>query len=63
MCLHCKLFEDEAKNSDMVDSLLYSMKSRIPKQTWKRVEMKGVGDNNGFWEVEIVGTLPVETNI
>lgn len=52
MCLNCKLFGDELKrNDDVIDSLLYSMESRLrPKQEWHRVELKGVGDNDGYWE-------------
>ena len=56
MCLYCKLYEDEAKNNDVVDSLLYLMISRLKtpiKPIRRRIECKGVGDNNGFYELEI----------
>lgn len=48
----------------MVDSLLYQMESRLKKQIqkqiseWKRIPMKGIGDNNGYWEM----TLPPNTS-
>lgn len=60
MCIHCKLFEDEVKpHQDIVDSMAYSMQSRLkepiqkPVGVWKRIECEGVGDNNGFFEIEI----------
>lgn len=61
MCLHCKLFEDEVKpNQDMIDSLFYSMKSRLKNKegekigVWRRIECKGVGDNDGFYELTTI---------
>lgn len=52
MCLHCILFEDEVKpQSDMVDALVYSMNSKMEQPHWNRIELKGVGDNDGYWEL------------
>jgi len=60
MCIHCKLFEDEIKpHKDLIDSLLYSMSSRLkepvkkPVMEWKRIPLKGVGDNDGYFELTL----------
>lgn len=53
--LHDKLFGDEVDHC--VDALAYSMFAsrikQIEKPTWKRIECKGVGDNNGYWELSL----------
>ena len=52
--LYYTLFGDEVDH--YVDALVYSMfSSRIkkPTPTWKRIEYKGVGDNNGYWELSV----------
>lgn len=49
---------EKKTKSDYIDALLYAMQlKKQPKQNWKFIPLKGVGDNNGFWEVE-VSTLP-----
>lgn len=43
--------EKETQKSDYIDALLYSMQPK--QQVWKFIPCKGVGDNNGFWEVTV----------
>ena len=53
--LHYKLFGDEIEHC--VDAFQYSMfTSRIKKPVWERIECKGVGDNNGYWELSLTPT-------
>lgn len=53
-----KIIDGVDPHDHMIDSLIYSMESRYkphkPIVEWKRISMKGVGDNDGYFEVTFV---------
>jgi hypothetical protein len=53
--LHYKLFGDEVDHC--VDALAYSLFTsrikQVEKPIWKFIKCKGVGDNNGYWELSV----------